>query len=176
MKKVTLITGGSRSGKSRYAQTIAMRYGGTRIFVATAEPVDEEMRARIRKHQAERAELFTTIEEPYDIGSAIASLPPGTDVAIVDCLTVWLGNLMYRNERCDVTAPPIQRLLGILDDPPCDVILVTNEVGMGIVPDSEMARRYRDLAGHLNQAVAQKADRVAFMVSGIPVMIKGEKD
>ena len=173
-RMITMITGGARSGKSRHAQVLGGQSNGRRVFIATAEPLDDEMRDRIRKHRLQRGESFLTIEEPYEIGRAIESVPEDVEITVVDCLTVWLGNLMHRLERCDTTTSQVRRFLSVLDAPPCSIILVTNEVGMGIVPENEMARRYRDLAGQLNQMVAQKADRVVLMVSGIPLTIKGE--
>lgn len=174
MKRVILVTGGARSGKSRYALEFA-RTRGRKAFIATATACDEEMRERIAKHQAERSEEFLTIEEPFDLAGALQSLPGGTEVAVVDCLTVWLGNLMHRSGAAMEPPPEIDAFLDSLRNPPCDIIIVSNEVGMGIVPDNEMSRRFRDLAGALNVRVAKIADDVVLLVSGIPVHIKGTK-
>ena len=173
MKEITFVTGGGRSGKSRYALSLAQSYQGKRVFVATSEPFDDEMRMRIRKHREERRDSFITIEAPLDPGGALASLSSGVEVVVIDCLTVWLGNLMYRQETLVSDAPEILKFIGMLDNPPCDLIVVSNEVGMGIIPENAMARRFRDLAGALNQRVAEHADRVILMVSGIPVFVKG---
>jgi adenosylcobinamide kinase/adenosylcobinamide-phosphate guanylyltransferase len=172
MKKITLITGGARSGKSRYALSLARKYRGKRAFVATAEPFDDEMRDRIMKHRKERGEAFITAEEPIDLRQAIDSLPGDVRVAVVDCLTVWIGNLMHKSDGADADYPEINHFLDLLDYPPCDLCIVSNEVGMSLVPENAMARRFRDLCGVLNQQVAERADRVVLMVSGIPVTVK----
>jgi len=175
MKKITLITGGSRSGKSRYA----LKLIGTKTkksFIATAEPFDEEMRDRIVNHQKERGELFFTIEEPLDLARAIRSLPPNIEIAVIDCLTVWLGNLIHQYGIKDENYPEVTSFLEVLiKDTPCDLIIVTNEVGMGIIPPNKLSRKFSDLAGNLNQSVARLADQVILMVSGFPVIVKGDK-
>jgi len=172
MKKITFITGGARSGKSRYALSMAQGCRGTRAFVATAEPFDDEMRERIRKHRKERGDTFITVEEPLDLREAIESLPAEVEVAVVDCLTVWLGNLMHRRECENDEYPEVFRFLDLLGKPPCDLIVVSNEVGMSLIPGNAMARRFRDLCGWLNQQVAETADSVILMVSGIPITVK----
>lgn len=172
MKKITLVTGGARSGKSRYALGAAQS-GGRKAFVATATACDPEMAERIAKHRSERAKDFLTIEEPLNLAGALRSLPGDTEAAIVDCLTVWMGNLMHRYGTVDKHRPEIEAFLEVLNSPPCDLIIVTNEVGMGIVPDNEAGRRFRDLAGSLNARVAQIADTVVFLVSGVALTIKG---
>jgi adenosylcobinamide kinase/adenosylcobinamide-phosphate guanylyltransferase len=170
VSRVTLITGGARSGKSTHALTLA-EPRASKAFIATAQVVDDEMRARIEKHRAERGNSFTTIEAPLDLAEGVRSVPDGCEVAVVDCLTVWLGNLMHAHGP-DAAYPEVGRFLENLADAPCDLILVTNEVGMGIVPDNELARAFRDRAGRLNQRVAELADVVVFVVSGIPMTIK----
>lgn len=171
MSKVTLLTGGGRSGKSAQALRLAEPFA-RKAFIATAEAFDDEMRARIARHKEERAEKFLTIEEPLDLAGAIRGLAGRADVVIVDCLTVWLGNLMHHRgaERSEYTE--IDDLIDALSAPPCDVILVTNEVGMGIIPIDAMTRRYRDLAGIINQRAAACANTVVLMVSGIPLTVK----
>ena len=169
--KRTLVTGGGRSGKSRYALDLALPRD-SKAFIATAEPLDDEMRARIAKHREDRGEEFITIEEPFDLAAALQSLPEGTEVAVIDCLTVWLGNLVHRHRSGEGGFPEVPALVEVLRDPPCDLIIVTNEVGMGIVPNSEIARRFRDLAGTVNQTVAALADEVVLMVSGVPLVVK----
>ncbi len=175
MKRVVLVTGGARSGKSRYALDLARRRDGKKVFIATAEPSDDEMRERIRKHRDSRGGAFETVEEPLDPGGAIRSLAGDVEVAVVDCLTVWLGNLMHRCGQLDGGLPQVASLLEAVRDPPCDLVIVTNEVGMGIVPHNDMARSFRDIAGGVNQEVAALADRVVLMVSGVPVVIKESK-
>ena len=171
MKRVTLVTGGSRSGKSRYAIATALTYE-KRAFIATAPVCDEEMERRIAAHRAERGDRFVTIEAPTDPAKAFDSLAPDAEVALLDCLTVWVGNLMHEHGS-DVDAfPEVEAFFSLLEDPPVDVILVTNEVGSGVIPENAMARRFRDLAGMINQRVAARADKVVLCVSGIPVTIK----
>ncbi|RPJ54530.1 MAG: bifunctional adenosylcobinamide kinase/adenosylcobinamide-phosphate guanylyltransferase [Acidobacteria bacterium] len=174
MRKVTLITGGARSGKSRHALVLAQANPGRRAFVATAEPLDEEMLERIRRHREDRDPSFLTIEEPVDLGKALRSLPADVEVAVIDCLTVWLGNLMHCRRDEAGEPPELRELFALLAAPPCDLIIVTNEVGMGIVPGEAVARRFRDLAGRINQEVAKRADVVILMVSGIPIIVKQE--
>ncbi len=172
MPTITLLTGGSRSGKSRFAQTAASAYK-RRTFVATAIACDEEMVMRIARHQEERGEDFHTVEAPIRLADAIRSSAGDSDVILVDCLTVWTGNLLYERERGVNPEEHIKRLLAVLRTPPCDMFIVTNEVGMGIVPDNAIAREFRDLAGKLNQQVAAIADTVILMVSGLPLYLKG---
>ena len=172
MAEVTLVTGGSRSGKSRYAMELALEWE-RRVFIATAQVTDGEMEERIERHRRERGDLFVTVEEPLDLAGAIGSLPLDTGVALVDCLTVWLGNLFHHLGDVDLESPQIGAFLEILEDPPFSLILVTNEVGMGLVPPDALSRRFRDVAGLLNQEVARRAHRVVFTVCGIPMVVKG---
>jgi len=175
MSRVTLVTGGARSGKSTHALALGGAYA-SKAFVATAEITDDEMRARIEKHQRERGASFTTIEAPLDLAGGLRRVPDGCEVAIVDCLTVWMGNLMHAHGT-EAAYPEVDRLIEAISDAPCDLVLVTNEVGMGIVPDNELARVFRDRAGRLNQRVAEIADEVVFVLSGIPLKIKeGRRD
>ena len=174
MKQLTFIVGGGRCGKSRHAVTLAHAYPGNRVFIATAEALDEEMKARIAAHQKERKGAFFTIEEPLDLAEALLNLPQDTRVVIIDCLTVWLGNLMHHYGTGDAINDAITRFINALEKTGCDVIAVANEVGMGIIPENEMARQFRDLAGRLNQQVAEAANNVILMVSGIAMAIKEE--
>lgn len=173
MGKVILVTGGARSGKSNYALASAMS-GRKRAFIATATACDAEMAERIAKHRLERADGFLTIEEPLDLAGALRSLPAGTDAVIVDCLTVWMGNLMHHHGAAEQTFPQVVEFLKAIRNVSCDLLIVTNEVGMGLVPDNEMGRNFRDMAGRLNAQVAQIADVVVLLVSGIPLTIKGK--
>jgi adenosylcobinamide kinase/adenosylcobinamide-phosphate guanylyltransferase len=170
MHNITLITGGGRSGKSAQALTRAEHYA-SRAFIATAEPVDSEMKERIAQHKQERADSFITIEEPLDLDAALSKVPTNVEVVVVDCLAVWVGNLMHH--RPSQEQELIDAFLAALMETTVDLILVTNEVGMGIIPDNEMSRQYRDLLGMVNQRVAAIAHEVILMVSGIPVVIKG---
>jgi adenosylcobinamide kinase / adenosylcobinamide-phosphate guanylyltransferase len=164
---ILFVGGGSRSGKSRYALELARRYGVRRYFLATAEPLDGEMSDRIRRHREERGAEFTTIEEPCEIDRAIESVASTADVIVVDCLTLWVSNLMHAGREAEAES----RLATIAASPvPC--ILVTNEVGSGIVPDNAMARRFRDLAGTINQQAAALAQEAYFMAFGLAVRLK----
>lgn len=164
---VILIGGGARSGKSRYAVGRALAIEGRRAFVATAEALDEEMKARILRHQADRGENFTTIEEPLDLARVIAD--SNFDVMVVDCLTLWLSNLMFANRNCD---REIDALIAAAQHARRTVIFVTNEVGSGIVPDNAPSREFRDRAGILNQRIAAMAQEVYCMVFGQPLRVK----
>ncbi|AEV28958.1 adenosyl cobinamide kinase/adenosyl cobinamide phosphate guanylyltransferase [Sphaerochaeta pleomorpha str. Grapes] len=175
-KQVSLVIGGGRSGKSSFAQDYALNVcDGTssRAFIATAEAIDEEMQARIAAHQADRGDRFITVEEPLEIARAIASLPPSVEVVVVDCLTVWMGNLMYHKGIVEGRYPQMDELLTLLKKPPFDIVLVTNETGLGIIPADAESRRFRDLAGWMNQDIAAIAKNVILMVAGIPLAIKG---
>ncbi len=175
MANLTLITGGARSGKSSFALELAERKYSRRVFIATAVPLDEEMKKRILQHQKKRRALFHTVEEPVHLERAVAALPLDTDVAVVDCLTVWLGNLYHHLHEDEATVRArIEGFLKALDQVSCDLILVTNEVGWGIVPENPMARAYRDILGLLNRRIAEKADHVYLLCCGIPLMLKGD--
>jgi len=180
MKRITLVTGGSRSGKSKIALHLAAPYGN-KAFIATAEATDDEMLARIERHRRERDSSYLTVEEPVNLDMALKSLPEKTEVAVLDCITVWLGNLFYREKIIDGACPEINGFLDILDSPPCHLILVTNEIGMGLVtneigmgviPADSATRHFRDIAGSLNQQLAERAHEVILSVSGIPLRVK----
>ena len=175
MNQITLITGGARSGKSSFAVETALK-SKNRVFVATAIAFDQGMQQRIDAHKRERAEKFTTIEEPYDLAKVFAQIPDNTDTVLIDCMTVWIGNLMYRHgDNCDTFAnfTEIDEFLEKLKELPYNLLIVTNEVGNGIVPENKMARDFRDIAGRLNQQIATIADNVVLTVCGIPTAIKG---
>lgn len=173
--KVILLTGGARSGKSRKALEFASGYG-RKVFIATAEPLDPEMVERIAAHRKERGDGFVTVEEPVDLAGALASLPAGSEVAVIDCLTLWLGNLLYRFQDREERIRRVEAFLETLKSPPCTLVIVTNEVGMGIVPPDKATREYRDLAGEVNQRVAKAAGRVVFMACGLPLLLKEERE
>ena len=172
MNEVTFITGGARSGKSRYALERAQA-AHRKVFIATAEITDDEMRHRIDLHRQERGDEFFTMEEPLDLANALQRIPPGTEIAVVDCLTVWLGNLMFRRPCETDDYAEVKAFLGALRQPPCSLVIVSNEVGMGLVPETPLGRRFRDLAGRVNQAVAHLSHNAIFMVSGMPIQTKG---
>ncbi len=161
-----LITGGIKSGKSRLALQIADRFDGKRIFIATAEPFDEEMEDRIKRHKMERGDRFTTVEEPLYLHNVLQRLE--CSVAIIDCLTVWCGNLMHHGklELIDDFLEAFKRVS-------YNIVVITNEVGLGIVPSSQLSREYIDRLGLLNQKVASISDVVIFMVSGLQLLLKG---
>ena len=175
MHTISLITGGARSGKSAFALALASRAYRKKAFIATAVPFDEEMKERIRNHQRERGDAFRTVEEPLHLAEAVMTLPRDVEVALVDCLTVWLGNLYHHcHEEESSIGERVSAFLSLLEMPPCDLILVTNEVGWGIVPENRLARAFRDMAGYLNRETAQKAQQVYLLCCGIPMAIKGE--
>ena len=171
MSNVFYVTGGARSGKSSFALHLAARYE-KKIFLATAEPFDDEMKSRIGKHREERGERFITIEEPLYPERALRNLPDGSEIVLLDCLTVWAGNLMHFFEDEVEINKRIECFLEVLRQPPCDIILVSNEVGMGIVPENPMARRFRDIAGIVNQRVASIATEAYLLCSGLSVRLK----
>jgi adenosylcobinamide kinase / adenosylcobinamide-phosphate guanylyltransferase len=167
-----LVLGGCRSGKSSHALELAEAMGSRRIFVATCVPHDDEMRQRVARHQAERSDAWQTLEIPVDLAGAIAEQSPLADVMLVDCLTLWLSNLLMKTEEVDLIREQINRLAEAVRKAPHAIVLVSNEVGAGIVPENRLARLYRDLAGWTNQALAAVCDRVVWTVAGIPVTIK----
>ena len=173
MKHIALITGGCRSGKSRHALALAQQAGGhERFFVATCVPQDEEMHQRVARHQAERDPAWQTIEEPVMIADTIARYDSADSVILVDCLTLWTNNLLMIDEDLASIEKNIQQLTHVLKAAGGTVILVSNEVGMGIVPENLLARQFRDFAGFVNRRMAEAADRVIMTVAGLPVRIK----
>lgn len=167
-----LVIGGCRSGKSDHALSLAESMGSRRIFVATCVPHDDEMRQRVKRHQADRSDAWQTLEVPVDLAGAIAEYNSHSDAMLVDCLTLWLNNLLMETEDVDRIREHIDRLATAVQNAPNAIILVSNEVGAGIVPENRLARLYRDLAGWTNQAMAAVCDRVIWTVAGIPVTIK----
>ena len=168
---LTLILGGARSGKSRRAEALARDSGLEVVYLATAQAVDDEMAERIARHRADRAAFgWVTVEEPLDLADALAREARPGRVVIVECLTTWLTNLMVHGRDID-TATDV--LLAWADAPAGPAVLVSNEVGFGIVPEHRMAREFRDHAGRLHQALAARADRVELVVAGIPMTVKG---
>ena len=176
MNKLTFVIGGCRSGKSSHALKIAEDIpGGRKIYIATCVPQDDEMRQRVAKHQRERRENWTTVEEPLLLPEAILEHSSKADVVLVDCLTLWLSNLLMETNDDAQLEEKISRLIDALKKTTCPIILVSNEVGTGIVPENKLARHYRDVTGQANQAVAHCASKVVWMVAGIPVTVKGQK-
>lgn len=172
--RVALILGGAKSGKSRYGLSLAARYPAPRLFLATGQAQDAEMAVRIASHQKERGPQWHTREEPLALAATIAGVQEGYGVILVDCLTLWLSNLMLRADKSagDLESD-CEQLLDALKKTPTPVILVSNEVGLGIVPENSLARQFRDRAGRLHQQLAQIADLVTLVVAGLPLTIKG---
>ena len=167
----TLVLGGACSGKSTFAEALAEGHD-RRVYVATAERTDNEMTRRIEAHRARRGAGWRTVEAPLRLAEAVRREgAPGTCL-LVDCLTVWLGNLMHHGHSVEAAR---ESLLGALAATPGPVVLVANEVGLGIVPDNAMARAFRDHAGRMNQAVARIAGRVYFVAAGLPLTLKPSK-
>ena len=168
---IILVTGGARSGKSALAERIAGQFDMPRIYIATATAGDAEMEKRIARHREMRGAGWLTVEEPRDLAAALARTA-GQGVRLVDCLTLWLANLFETDDPAVATA----RLCDILAARQGPVVLVTNELGLGIVPENALARRFRDAHGLMNQAVARVADQVWMSVSGLPLRLKPERE
>jgi adenosylcobinamide kinase/adenosylcobinamide-phosphate guanylyltransferase len=169
--ELTLVLGGARSGKSRYAQNLIEALPPPWIYVATAEAGDDEMAARIDAHRARRGASWRTIEAPRDLTGALAGC--GTMPVLVDCLTLWLSNLLLAQADIDREIDRLEKTLAAAAAP---IALVANEVGSGIVPEHPLGRRFRDLQGILNQRMAARADRVVLMVAGLPLVLKGNAE
>lgn len=187
MSNFTLITGGARSGKSTFAEQLAAHPGRPVIYIATAQVLDNEMAWRVKKHQEQRPNNWQLIEEPFDIPSALEGIRNEDAVVLLDCVTIWLSNLMLKSLGStseslfpDTLTPEaeqdilvqVQKTATLAQEIAPQVIMVTNEVGQGIVPDNPMARSYRDLAGRSNQILAHQADKVFWVVAGYPLEVK----
>ena len=170
MGSITLVLGGARSGKSRHAEKLAEAAAAARVYVATAEARDAEMAARIAEHRARRADGWRTVEAPLELASALAQASAPDRAVLADCLTIWLANLMEAGRDPHAET---DKLLAGLTAAAGPVVLVANEVGLGIVPGNALGRDFRDHAGRLNQAVAAAADRVLFVAAGLPLVLKG---
>ena len=173
MKESVFVIGGCRSGKSSHALKLAEQiYGNQKIFIATCQPHDEEMKKRVARHQKERDPSWKTLESPVHVPQTITTNGHEENVILVDCLTLWVSNLMLENKDMDEISEHIDRLTQSIQTARCPVILVSNEVGAGIVPENRLARHFRDAVGFVNQKVADCCDKVIWMVAGIPVKIK----
>ena len=168
MHRLTLVLGGARSGKSRYAEGLFASLPAPWFYIATAEAGDAEMAARIAEHRTRRGNAWTTVEAPRDLVGALEA--HGKAPILVDCLTLWLTNLLLADADIDAESERLEAALARAEAP---VVLISNEVGSGIVPDNALARRFRDLQGILNQRVAAQAERVVLMVAGLPLILKG---
>jgi adenosylcobinamide kinase / adenosylcobinamide-phosphate guanylyltransferase len=170
-KEIILITGGARSGKSQYAERRAVEMGSRPLYVATAEANDEEMAQRIAEHRKRRGTQWRTIEEPLELTQALLAEHGKTDCALVDCLTLWISNLLIPRDE-EYASEKVEELIEKLPELNFHLVFVTNEVGWGIVPDNPLARKFRDLAGWTNQRMAQAANEVILMVAGVPIIAK----
>jgi adenosylcobinamide kinase/adenosylcobinamide-phosphate guanylyltransferase len=177
MSQTIFITGGTRSGKSRLAEQMAVNYGAPLCYLATAQSLDDEMGQRIRKHQLRRGAAWHTVEEPLHLTQTLAANDGIFNVILVDCLTLWLSNLLllYEDlgEETEIRVmDDVQRLAATLRGMTTPVIIVSNEVGMGIVPDHRLGRIFRDIAGQANQIIAAAASEAWLVASGIPLRLK----
>lgn len=181
MAYIILVTGGSRSGKSQYASQLAESLSGSRAFVATCPVIDQEMRARVDRHIQERAQAnWYTIEELTELTEALRRAQ-AFSIVVLDCLTLWVNNLMYYSEKSasqiseeDITRKCLE-LLKVSNEHKGTIIFVTNEVGMGIVPENPAARLFRDLVGRCNQTMAEGANEVTLLACGLPIQLKKRK-
>lgn len=179
-KKVIFIIGGARSGKSRFALEKASLISGKKAFIATAEALDEEMKERIERHRQVRKDDWVTFEEPLKVGNIIEDIKHKYRTILIDCLTLWLSNIIQKTNTREfntkIVETEIEKLIKVIKSikcsKGCNIFIVSNEVGMSIVPDNELARRYRDLLGFLNQKMSDISDEVYFLVAGQSLKIK----
>jgi adenosylcobinamide kinase/adenosylcobinamide-phosphate guanylyltransferase len=163
-----LILGGARSGKTRRALALGETFP-ERFYIATAEPLDDEMAARIARHKDERGAAWTTIEAPFDLPAAMLSVASPGAICVVDCLTLWLSNLISASREVERATAELCRAI---EAAPASLVMVSNEVGLGLVPETPLGRRFRDHQGRLNQAVAALAEQVEFVAAGLPLRLK----
>ena len=168
--KSIFVLGGARSGKSAYAESLADGWQGKKIYLATAGIFDTEMDERVKLHRQRRGDDWLTIEEPLELVAALEKTMNENSLVLVDCLTLWLSNMMEKS--ADISSKA-EKLGQLLDNPKGRVIVVSNEVGQGIVPDNALARRFRDESGMMNQIIASHCDRVVFVTAGLPLVLKG---
>jgi len=167
-----LVLGGARSGKSRYAVAQAQEIGGSAAVVATARALDADMAARIARHRAERPAGWTTLEEPRDVVAVARRAAASHDVLVIDCITVWVANLMERGDDDTAVLAAADDLAKLMRERLASLVVVSNEVGAGVHPPTALGRRFGDLLGFVNQRLAAAADRVTLMVAGIPLTVK----
>ncbi|MEP7239784.1 MAG: bifunctional adenosylcobinamide kinase/adenosylcobinamide-phosphate guanylyltransferase [Devosia sp.] len=168
-----LVLGGARSGKTGFAERLAMRAGESPLYLATAEALDEEMRERVRIHRQQRHKRFATLEEPLDLPAALKIAARTHDAVLVDCITLWITNLIVAERNVAAAVDELIATLAGIET--ARVILVSNEVGLGIVPDNAMARMFRDLSGAAHQRLADICSEVHFVVAGLPMTLKGTR-
>jgi adenosylcobinamide kinase / adenosylcobinamide-phosphate guanylyltransferase len=169
--QIILVGGGARSGKSDFALAVARRLGARRLFVATAQPGDDEMHQRIRRHQETRGPGFQTVEEPLAV-SDVFRRATDYDVVVLDCLTLWLANLLLGGSGPEAVLRHVEELAGVLDHRLTHAVIVTSEVGLGLVPETPLGRTFRDMAGLAHQRLASLADEVYFGVLGVMLRLK----
>ena len=172
-KRIIFITGGCRSGKSRYALNYVNQHFLKKLYLATCEALDEEMAQRIEHHKKMRGPEWHTIEEPVEIVDKIRQYGDKVEVILLDCITLWLSNILMKWDNDSRIMDEVDRFVNVIKQSPTSFIIVSNEVGMGIVPAEPLSRRFRDLSGMANQKIAEMADTVIFTVSGIPIFLKG---
>ncbi len=174
-KKVIFITGGCRSGKSRFALDYANRHFSKKLYLATSEVLDEEMARRVENHKKMRGPEWQTVEEPLEVIEKVRQHGDEAEVILLDCMTLWLSNLLLKWDDDSKVTSEVDRLIDTLKKSQTSFLIVSNEVGMGIVPADPLSRRFRDLSGTANQGIAEVADTVILMVSGLPIFLKGKE-
>lgn len=173
MARITFITGGARSGKSRFAQTLAEACPGPLLYVATAGIGDREMAERVRQHRVARGERWQTLEEEHDLAGRLPGVAVGRGAVLIDCITLWLANVLCScRDRPGAARQEVERFAAALPGLAAPLFIVSNEVGAGIVPENPLARSFRDLAGEVNQRLAAAADEAWLVVSGLPLRLK----
>lgn len=172
MAETVFVIGGCRSGKSSYSLQLAEQIPGEKILIATCVPQDKELEQRILRHQKDRSQVWTTLEVPVLLPEAIVENGGKENVILIDCLTLWINNLFMETDDLEKIDGHIQKLTQSLETAQCPVVMVSNEVGTGIVPENRLARLFRDAAGFANQSMTSCSDRVIWMVAGVPVQIK----
>lgn len=174
-KRMIFVTGGCRSGKSQFALDYANRHFQRKLYLATCEPLDEEMVRRIEHHKLRRGADWQTVEEPIKIAGAIKQHGNDMQVILLDCITLWLSNLLMRNKEDQEIMNEVDKFMDAMKPTQSSFVIVSNEVGMGLVPVDPLGRRFRDLSGMANQKIAEVAQTVVFTVSGIPIFLKGKE-
>lgn len=169
LSRLTLVLGGARSGKSRHAEGLVTAAPSPWVYVATAQAFDEEMTARIAQHRSRRTEGWLTVEAPLDLAGVVAEHGRSGQPILIDCLTLWLSNVMLDGRDVEAASDTLTDTIAAAPGP---IVAVSNEVGLGIVPDNALARRFRDAQGQLNQQIAARADRVVLMAAGLPLILK----
>ena len=172
-RETVFVTGGARSGKSSFAYDLAESMSNHKVYIATAQPLDEEMKERIEKHRKGRGPGWDTIEEPIKLAEVLNDVQKSYDLVLIDCITLWISNLLgLYTESGEYVLDDVRKLVHVCKRSDCHLIVVSNEVGMGIVPENPLARLFRDISGKANQMLAGVSSSVFFMVSGLPLQVK----